>query len=248
MIEIRYIAIFMIIAILCGGCQDAGSASLPPASVTPTRIPPTGTSVPTPEGITVSVPQGKPESIDGTISPGEWDDAVVERFTDGSELFLMHNEGYLYLGIRANTSEMIVGNVFINSGEEVRILHASAALGTAIYLNESDVWGQTQAFIWCCRDTSESESARDARLAFLQEDGWVATNSRIGRPNELEYQIKIGNEPLHLAVNYIRASDPNVKIPWPDELNDDCIKPTPGGLPEQLNFSLDEWALIGLEF
>jgi hypothetical protein len=94
----------------------------------------------------IPVPQGKPIAIDGTISPGEWDNAGVETFSDNSELLLMHSEGYLYLGIRANTPEMIAGNIFIDRGDEIAILHSSAALGTALYERGIDSWQQTQGF------------------------------------------------------------------------------------------------------
>ena len=190
------------------------------------------------------VPTGNSPTIDGTLSPGEWENATVETFADGSELFLMHADGYLYLGIRANTPGMIVGNIFVQRGDEISILHSSAALGTAIYQKGVDSWQQVQDFSWQCRDTSNSDTALAKRETFLQQEGWVATNSRIGIPNELEYQIKITDQNLRLAVNFIRASNTNQKIPWPPELSDDCVKPTPGGLPENLYFSLEQWGTL----
>jgi hypothetical protein len=182
------------------------------------------------------------------MSPGEWDSAGVETFSDGSELFLMYSDGYLYLGIRANTPEMIVGNIFINRGDEIAILHSSAALGTALYQKGMGSWQQTQGFVWRCRKTDNSEVAQAERAAFLKEEHWMAANARMGSPNELEYQIEVTNETLRLAVNFIRASNPNVKIPWPNDLDDDCIKPTPGGMPAQLHFSPDRWATIGMPY
>jgi hypothetical protein len=195
----------------------------------------------------ISVPQGNPPVIDGTLSPGEWEQAAIESFTDGSEIFLMHADGYLYLGLRANTPEMIVGNILINIDGKIEILHASAALGKGIYLKEGDQWQLDQGFEWCCRETSDSETAQARRETLLQDDGWTATNSRIGMPNELEYQIEVTDETLRLAVNYIRASETAVKIPWPNGLDDDTVKPTPGGLPEQLQFSPDKWATIDFQ-
>ena len=224
------------------GCQDDKSSSIsvtfdtpPPAS--PTEIPTTLT-----KKSVISVPQGKPLAIDGTMSPGEWDSAVIETFSDGSELFLMYSDGYLYLGVQANTPEMIAGNIFINRGDEIAILHSSAALGTALYEKGVSSWQQTQGFVWCCRTTDRSEVAQAERDAFLKDEHWVAANARMGSPNELEYQIEVTNETLHLAVNFIKASNPNVKIPWPIDLVDDCIKPTPGGMDAQLHFSPDMWA------
>ena len=219
------------------------------ATPIPAEIPtaaPTETPTSLTERATISVPQGKPLAIDGTMSPGEWGSAAIETFSDGSELFLMYSEGYLYLGIRAKTPEMIVGNVFVEHGDEITILHSSAALGTARYQKGMGSWQQTQGFVWRCRNTDNSETAQLERDAFLQEEHWVAANARMGSPNELEFQIEVTNETLRLAVNFLTASNPNVKIPWPNDLNDDCIKPTPGGMPAQLHFSPDTWATIGI--
>jgi hypothetical protein len=204
---------------LCPGCQAAGTADL-------------------------SVPQGGPVTVDGTLAPGEWDDARKETFADGSELLLMYEQGNLYLGIRGSASEMIVGNIFVQHEGEIRILHTSAALGTAVYRQDAESWRQTQAFDWCCRRTDGSDAAQTERDAFFQDEGWVSINSRMGTPNELEYKIVLPHGSVRLAANLIRSSAPNDKVPWPSDLNDDCTKPTPGGLPEQMQFSLGQWASL----
>jgi len=196
----------------------------------------------------VNVPHGSPVFLDGTISPGEWDDAVVESFADGSELLLMYADDYLYLGIRAKSPEMIAGNVFIQRGDEISIMHSSAALGTAIFQRGNDIWQQTQDFIWQCRSTSQSDTAQAERDAFLQQEGWVALNSYMGTPNELEYQIEISEQTIHMAVVYIKASPPYEKIPWPAGLDDDSILPTQGGLPPEMQFSPNLWGIIAMEW
>jgi hypothetical protein len=220
---------FVLLALVAG----CGKLETPVVSATATETP-------------VHVPPGNPPTIDGTLSPGEWDHAAVEAFADGSELLLMQADGYLYLGIRSNTPEMIAGNVFVHHGEEIAILHTSAALGTAIYQQGEDNWQQVQPFVWQCRSTGFGAAAQAERDAFLQEEGWVAANSRMGTPAELEVQIKITEDIKHLAMNLLRSSQPNAKVPWPADLEDDCIKPTPGGLPPQLQFSPDGWATIGI--
>jgi hypothetical protein len=192
----------------------------------------------------LSVPRGRPAAIDGTLVPGEWDTARIETFADGSELLLMHDQGYLYLGIRGATPEMIVGNVFIQQGDEIRILHTSAALGTAVYTRGTENWQQTQAFDWRCRRTDSSETAQAERDAFLQQEGWTSINARMGAPNELEVQIKLSSPPFRLAANLLRSSAPSVKHVWPSDLDDDTTRPTPGGLPPQMSFSPDHWAEI----
>jgi len=192
----------------------------------------------------VAVPQGLPPAIDGIIAPEEWEGARQELFLDGSELFLLHAGGYLYLGIRASTPDMIVGNIFVERGDEIAILHSSAALGTAVYQRGTDGWQQVRDFSWSCRDTSASEAARAERAAFLETEGWVAANSRMGNPNELEYQMKIPEDTMRLAVVFLRASDPNEKIPWPIDLQDNCTRPTSGGLPKTMDFSPGQWGML----
>jgi len=192
------------------------------------------------------IPSGNPPTIDGTQSPGEWDEAAVETFADGSQLLLMQVGDYLYLGIRANESGMIAGNVYIHRDDEIAILHTSAALGTAIYQKGEAGWQQIQDFTWRCRNTGTSESAQAERAEFLQGEGWLAANGRMGTPNELEYQIKISEPNFRLAVAIIRSSYPYEKVPWPAHLDDDCILPTPGGLPADLHFSPDQWARLEL--
>ncbi len=195
---------------------------------------------------TIVVPSGNPPNIDGTQSPGEWDEAATKTFADGSKLLLTQSGGYLYLGIRANELGMIAGNVFIHSGNEITILHTSAALGTAIYKKSEDSWQQTQDFTWRCLNTGNSEAARTERIEFLQDEGWLAANGRMGTPNELEYQIRIPDQDFQLAAVYIKATHPYQKVLWPAHLDDDCIKPTPGGLPLEMQFSPDKWMILDL--
>lgn len=185
--------------------------------------------------------QGMPPLLDGIISPGEWNNALVETFADGSELLMMKDEEFLYVGIRANDTGTIAGNIFIQSGDEISILHSSAALGTAVYQKDEDNWGQTQDFVWRCRNTGNSESAQAERAEFLQDEGWLAANGLMGTPNELEYKIRIPGQDFRLAAVYIKSTPPYEKVPWPTSLDDDCIKPTPGELPKILYFTPEKW-------
>lgn len=196
--------------------------------------------------VEIAVPALDPPTIDGTMSPGEWDHAGRQTFADGSELLMLHHGGFLYLGIRAATEEMIVANVFVDHGDEIAILHSSGALGTAVYRKSADGWEQTRGFDWRCRKTDDSDAAREERAAFLRDENWVAGNARMGTPQELEYRIAMPGGTLRLAAIYMKVSEPRVKIPWPSDLDDDCVRPTPGGMPARLDFSPQRWATIEL--
>ncbi len=196
------------------------------------------------EQVIVAVPQNAPPTLDGAISDGEWENAAKERFSDGSELFLMYSEGNLYVAIRATPPDMIVGNIFVERGKDIAILHSSAALGTAIYTPGDRSWERIQEFDWRCRSTSESASAKVERDAFLQDEGWLANNSYMGDPNELEYKIAIPEGNTRLAVTFIRANDLQRRVYWPANLEDDCTVPSPGGIPSSLNFAPETWGLL----
>ncbi|MBE0635849.1 hypothetical protein IH601_07630 [Candidatus Bipolaricaulota bacterium] len=48
---------------------------------------------------TIPVPVGTPPIMDGTLSSGEWDDALPFSLSADFTLFLKHAQGYLFLGI-----------------------------------------------------------------------------------------------------------------------------------------------------
>jgi len=181
--------------------------------------------------------------LDGIISPGEWDQAAVSLFEDGSELLLMHADGFLYLAIRSNGPEMIVGNIYLQRGEKVSVMHSSAALGTAKFAWHDGAWMRTQNFTWRCRDIGFSDAAQAKRADFLQQEGWVAAISRMGTPNELEYKIGLTEEISALAVNILQELTPN---PFPAGLADDCVQAFPGGIPEEMQFSIEDWVKLEL--
>jgi len=228
-----------IVFMLLAGCGSAeGAATAVPLTSSPSPQP-----VPTDESTTTTI-STNPPIIDGVLSPTEWAAAEITALSDGSELFMMQDDNYLYLGIRSITSEMIGANVFVKEGGHVRILHTSAALGTAVYQQNTDIWQQTQAFDWQCRDTSNSDAAQAKRAACLEENRWMAANSYMGDPNQLEYQIENSGPLQRIAVSVFRSSSPDERAFWPLTLNDDTIRPNPGGLPENLDFSPEQWAVL----
>ena len=223
-VKFSLVAVTLIVFLVCTGC---GEPAMPERQV-------------------ITVPQGFPATIDGILSPGEWDAAYAETFGDGSELLLIRDTEYLYLAIRGSSEEMIAANVYTEEIGKVIIHHASAALGTAIYQSRENDWLKTQDFEWECRATDNSEVSRKERSDFLKEEGWLAANSRMGTPNEMEYQIKVTTEELTLAVAFMRSSEPEQRVFLPLDLADDTIQPTPEGLPETRIFFPETWMVLDL--
>ena len=239
--EKKILPIVMCIFLLLG-CSSSTATSTETATLpspTETTAPTlTTTEVPLVPGLTIEVPQGTIPTIDGTISSGEWDRAFTDELSDGSELMMMHSNGYLYLGIRSHVRG--VGSICTLKNEQVWILHSSAALGNAIYEKTDGGWQMIEGFSWCCRDTA----ANLERDALLKENGWMASIAIMGVPNEMEYQIAMEDGTLTLAVTSIVNF---VTIPyWPQTLEDDCrlSEVGVGDPPENVLFDIDAWVTL----
>ncbi len=227
---------------LLSGCSSSTATS----TETATLPSPTETTAPTPtptegllvSGPTIEVPQGTAPTIDGILSPGEWYRAFTDELSDGSELMMMHSNGYLYLGIRSRV--MSVGSICTLKNEQVWILHSSAALGNAVYEKTDGGWHQIEGFSWCCRATTPNLERDD----FLKENGWMASIAFMGISNEMEYQIAMEDGTLTLAVTSIFN---RFTIPyWPQTLEDDCrlYEVADGAPPESVQFDIDAWVTV----
>lgn len=197
------------------------------------------------ESILIATPDFKDPIIDGIINDQEWQNAKVHLFDDGSELFLLTSGEHLFLAIRSAGNGMIAGNVFLSEGNRIMILHTSAALGTAIYQEEGEIYRKIKDFSWCCRSKIDDEASRIVREIFYTEEGWLGQNSFLGTVNELEYKIELGDQPDKMAVNFIHADDVGEKMVWPVGLEDGVSLPSSAGFPDRIGFSVEEW--ISLE-
>ena len=171
---------------------------------------------------------------------------MQESFSDGSQVSLLVGGNRLYLSIHDKPLDVIIGNVYINRDEAVSILHASAALGSAVYKKAGESWTITKDFSWSCRDYSNSEEAREEREAFLQQEGWIASIAGMGNIDGLEYQIDLTGASMPIAIAIHKESDPSVVFVWPAGTQDDSLDQFVSDFPASLSFSPEEWAKIAL--
>jgi len=242
----------IILVSACGMAAPTAAPVSPTASPVPaTPVPPTVTPIPPtlvptalPGTSMVAVPPGNPPALDGTLSPGEWDSARREKFSDGSELLLMQNGGYLYLGIRVNLHT--IWSVFLDRGDEIAVLHSSGSLGTAVYKRTESDWQPTRTFAWTLQDKSNSETARQQRELFLEKEGWLASLGTMGKPEEVEFQLAMPQGALRLAVAFPLPPNYGEAALWPAGLDDDVrtIDLLEGDTPGQLRFSPERWAVV----
>jgi hypothetical protein len=186
-------------------------------------------------------------TLDGRVDETEWKAASTQQLEGGGTVQLMMRDNLLFLGIRGPADGM--AHVCAGSGDEVRILHLSAAVGSAVYRRTGESWKLQTPFSWNLRDTALTGAAADARTAYLQKEGWVGTVSRMGRGTDREIIIdrtrfKSG---LRLSVGFIATpgGEMGAVSRWPD-LRDTCSdqKAIAGHLPETAKFLVNDWALV----
>lgn len=197
---------------------------------------------------TLSVPAGEAPALDGTLSAGEWDDATEIQLNSRTTLFLKHAGGTLYVGVSART--MGVVSPCIVRGDDVWVLHASAALGTAIYEQGSDTWSQTQDFTWRCRATGFDDAALREREAFLEQEAWLGTIGYLGTRRHFEYRIELlGEDTLPILFLFLDPGPPIVVVSWPMDLSgaDDYTELITGPVPKAMSFDIGTWALLRAE-
>lgn len=192
----------------------------------------------------VVIPEGSVPIIDGTLSSDEWADALSIPLNEDSTLFLKHAEGFLYLAVQATT--MGVPSPLIVRNGEVCVLHASAALGTAIYAQEEEAWILTHGFTWQCRTGGFTAAAVAERDLFLKQEGWLGTIGHLGIPTEFEYMLLLGEEPLQMLFLFLETTNPFQVLSWPvsQDIASSYLEIITGPIPGEATFDLDTWAIL----
>jgi hypothetical protein len=160
------------------------------------------------------IPHAAAPTIDGSIGADEWKAAKTVALTNGGEAMLLHDGKYLYVAIAAPRNG--IGSLCTTDGDDVRILHASAALGTAVFLNGQ----RTRDFTWTNRDTTDAA----ARAKFLDAEHWFANATPQGS-REREYQIALDGRkeiPFTIAFMSFAPNEEQRIHVWPPELKDAC--------------------------
>jgi len=188
------------------------------------------------------VPEGSPIAVDGIMELEEWAGALAVEIGERATLRLKHADGFLFIGLE--TQEPVVGNVLLQAGDILSILHSSAALGTALYVRSDGLWQRTKDFVWQCRSRTLTDSAIRQRNAFLEEEGWMASITYMGAGNHLEYRIADAATIERLALVLLPASHPEDAFTWPEELTQDLF---PGPIGAIATIDSREWASLNLK-
>jgi len=193
----------------------------------------------------IHVPHGTPATIDGTVDAEEWADAVRIELPRSTWLLLKHDGDSMYMGIVADEMGMFVGNVCILDDDRFYIYHASAALGTAMYQwNPSTVtWILASDFVWRCRALGFSSTAVRQREQFLADEGWVASISYLGDPEEMEFRVTASSSSLLVWLALLPAYGGDL-LNWPEIPGQDLF---PGPIPGETMLEPDGLAHLILD-
>jgi hypothetical protein len=197
-----------------------------------------------PQDSTVTAPRGV-ATLDGTFSDGEWTGAYTAPLTSGGEVRLMHDGGYLYLGVQRRGA--LVVTVCLDRGDSMAVLHSSAALGTATYRRAQSGWNLARGFTWELRDSTMSAAAQQEREAFLQREGWVATIAYLGADTDTEFKIAMPLGRVRLTVIPMSVGQTYQETAWwPGRIADGCrsIDLLSGDPPAQLQFAPESWMTV----
>lgn len=205
-----------------------------------------------PAQLDLRVPRAATPVIDGRQDAAEWAGSVREQTRGGLEVRLQHDGTSLFIGVTSPGSGFV--SVCLASGEAVRILHASAALGSVNYKrDDAGDWVPVDiSFAYGMRNTALDATATAERRAYLAKHGWVASTARMGGGHVQEVQVAVGGvtPATRLAVAYYLTSGEGSVLYWPEALSptDGCsdLQLVRGNVPTRLRFDARRWAALQL--
>jgi len=232
----------LILTLLASGCLGCGTSA---PSGTPSTSTSPSTPTPAPADLSITVPKGDVEEIDGVLGPSEWARAQRADLVPEGELLLMHDGQYLLLGLRGKPDSL--GSVCMRRGTEILVLHSSLGVGTAVYELNKGSWQRTQDFHWTWWDETDAQLALNQMADFEQQNGWLASTMGTGSPGEMEYRIALPEGDVRLAVVYFTGDGSTEHLAWwPAQLADSCRQTAliQGRAAVTLRFQPAQWVAI----
>ena len=179
-------------------------------------------------------------TIDGNVTEQEWTGAQRAKLEGGGELRLMAQGKFLFIAIRGPRPGL--ASVCVAQGKTVRILHASAAIGDAIFERWGDMWMKRKEFEWTLRDSPRSpEPSQEVKAEWLGKSGWLANASAAGSPVR-EFKI-LSKDVEWIGMTFLATENPMAVAYWPSTMHDDCrsLKIPQGYLPDTARFDPSSW-------
>ena len=205
----------------------------------------------TPATESVVIPPDEAITIDGALSEGEWANATLLEH-GGVELLLSRSEDALQVGVR--TPGLLVVSLCLRRDDAVHVLHASAALGRAIYRPSESTWSLVEPFEWAVRTTELTDEANAERRAYFEANEWVSSTTRMGAPGETEMRISaeyLDPNGARVSLGVMIQDEEGVRVtglPLGADADASTTRALIGGPPpDEATFDVESWTVLRLE-
>lgn len=180
-----------------------------------------------------------PPLLDGVLGTDEWSGPGVRReaMEGGGEVLLRRDGDRLFIAVKS--LKRGIASLCTGNRDDVEILHASAALGTARFHREGKEWKPMQNFAWTTREGATAEE----RAAHMAAAGWLANASTApSLVREFEVRLQPGRE--FIGVAFLHTDEPQSVAYWPKSMRDDCaaIDLAQGYVHEKMRFDAKRWS------
>lgn len=203
------------------------------------------------------VPFGAAPQVDGKVTPDEWREAQRVEVGAGAHLYLMHDGAHVYLAVAQVPAHGFgLACVFIAEADRVHVLHASAQLGSAVYVPSGG-----ERF-----DPRSKQYAWKPPADILREEGWMASSVGKGSDGSAhEFRIALArlglgpgatttSLPIAVGYSYLNSdTDRNDNqmsglLTWPSRTGDAIaeVRLLGGWNPDQVRFAPERWARLTL--
>jgi hypothetical protein len=182
--------------------------------------------------------------IDGVMAQHEWQGAEELLSGDGYRLLLKKKNEILY-GVMTGGNKFWA-HLYISDNSFIKVMHASAALGSVEYKRNNKVWVTMDTFNYELRDTIYNSNTATKMSNYFSTYGWVANNNNLGSGNVIEFKVNIKKMkgPLYFAC--VIANNDMTLHGFPVGLKDNTILPrlVQGYAPDSLSFEPGTWKRI----
>lgn len=199
----------------------------------------------------IRIPKGSSLANEYSINQNALKSAKQIKLADGGEIYLAHDDEYLYFCFRGVYEPW--SHLYLNCRSNVYVLHITPSMGRVTYnMSHYGTWRPDRQFNWKMksREHDYEENKVVDKKSFLEKDGWITTINSTGEKKEVVFKIALKNYDLNnLYIAWVYGIKGTSYSYWPTTLNDDTLKPEifTGYNPSNLKFDFYRWALLKLD-
>ena len=195
------------------------------------------------DGSQLALPRAATPVIDGTAAEAEWK-AAWRTTQHDTTLLLLHDGEDIYAAVKSPA--YAITSIYVARGNELKILHASAAIGDAVYRRDAQAAWRLQTRFAFTRYKSPDDLIARGR-GFFDEHAWLSSHMRIGAPGDTEFRMQgRAIEGARVAVTYYDPDRRSVLLAFPAGLTGDVVSHElqAGFVPEVVRIQPESWVTL----